>query len=237
MIFATFPRQLFDTERGDIMETATTALILHTARDLARMAGVPLSQVLAAARSGRIRPLAKSSAGAYLFDPLTARNLKRCVPSPRNSARPSASLSELTELTPAELQEVLASDNPDRIEQIISRRKRQPKPAPKPRKAQPAPRRRAVAAVQPKAAAPIELDNGDRLMAAKRFVLEARKVAVARKNHYRNCIGPVGELLAKVTLLPPVPTPAAALCEWRNFTLQVEAASPRIKELITFTQP
>jgi hypothetical protein len=49
------------------MVTATTALILHTARATSRALGVPLSQVLKAVRLGLVRPLARSTSGQMLF--------------------------------------------------------------------------------------------------------------------------------------------------------------------------
>lgn len=105
-----------------------------------------------------------------------------------------------------------------------------PKPAakPTPRKAAPVIRK---ATATPKAA-PLERDNGDRLMAARNFTREAHRIAEDAFNRYRNAPAPVARLVAAVAALPDIPTANHSLREWRVFTAKVEAARPTITKLM-----
>jgi len=106
--------------------------------------------------------------------------------------------------------------------------RRKPAAKPTPRKAAPVIRKATAA---PKAA-PLERDNGDRLMAARSFAREARLAARDAVNRYRNKPAPVARLVAAVAALPDIPTANHTLREWRNFTAKVEVARPAIAKLM-----
>jgi hypothetical protein len=137
-------------------------------------------------------------------------------------------MEEIVKLTPAQVQELLTSSDPNKIAKILKRPATKPEPKKTTKKK--SPQRKAVALV--KAAAPIESDRGDRLMEARRFAIEAKAAAERALGRYRNAPGPVGRLLDIINKLPAVPNGSASLREWHLFTLKLEAARPQIEALI-----
>lgn len=115
-----------------------------------------------------------------------------------------------------------------KVKETITSLRVGPRPKPTPRKAAPVIRK---ATATPKAA-PLERDNGDRLVAARNFTRDAHRIAEDAFNRYRNAPAPVARLVAAVAALPDIPTANHSLREWRVFTAKVEAARPTITKLM-----